>query len=81
MVDKLDHINNVKYKVTKPSTQRQRQLYRFNVRKKGAVERGEEEESRAEGRRGERGGERRGRKGKDKGIKPIKYMMSIGDAL
>lgn len=44
------------------------------------MERGEEEESRAEGRR-ERGGERRGRKGKDKGIKPIKYMMSIGDAL
>lgn len=45
------------------------------------MERGEEEESRAEGRRGERGGERRGRKGKDKGIKSIKYMMPIGDAL
>lgn len=76
MVDKLNHINNIKYKVTKPSTQRQRLLDRFNVRKREAVGRGEEEVSGGERRGGERGGE-----GKDKGNKPIKYMMSIGDTL
>lgn len=70
-------------------------LDRFNVRKREAVGRGEEEVSGRERRKGERGGEGRrrerrregkeekgrGGEGKDKGNKPIKYMMSIGDTL
>lgn len=62
-----NHINNIKYKVTKPSTQRQRLLDRFNVRKREAVGRGEEEVSGGERRRGERGGEGRRRERRREG--------------